>query len=119
MPSSLWSSYKHIDKMLSLADVFDKTKTSSSSQMVTDVMNAVGYPILTYGIMPLVGWLLMLIFCIPVCCIASHCLPYQSHSRAKKKARQYARRIIQRQHQSIPPGSDPLMHTALHGNREM
>lgn len=108
MPSSLWHSYKDFGKALELLDLYKELQGVSVSQAVKQTVQTVGYPVVTYGIVPLVGWALMLIFCIPALCVATRCLPYQKYSRRERRTRKIANKILKEQAKTVENGTDPL-----------
>lgn len=113
MPSSLWHSYKDFEKALELLSLYKELQGASVSQAVKQTVQTVGYPVVTYGIVPLVGWALMLVFCIPAFCVATRCLPYQKYSRREKQARKLANRLLKEQAKTVENGTDPLDDTSL------
>lgn len=108
MPSSLWHSYKDFGKALELIDLYKELQGASVSHAVKQTVQTVGYPVVTYGIVPLVGWALMLIFCIPALCVATRCLPYQKYSRRNRQTRKLANKILKEQTKTVEKGTDPL-----------
>ncbi|CAL6027893.1 Conserved_hypothetical protein [Hexamita inflata] len=110
---SLWSTYPvTLDDMVTMY---------SSKQKYQDLLSAsdfktlgtsalkepIAMPMIFYILLPLVGMVLAMIFCLPVAFGICCCVPFRRYKRAQKKLDKVSKKFLKAQHIKLPPKSQP------------
>ncbi|CAL6007316.1 Conserved_hypothetical protein [Hexamita inflata] len=110
---SLWSTYPvTLDDMVTMY---------SSKQTYQDLLSAsdfkglgtsalkepIAMPMIFYILLPLVGMVLAMIFCLPVAFGICCCVPFRRYKRAQKKLDKVSKKFLKAQHIKLPPKTQP------------
>ncbi|CAL6093603.1 Conserved_hypothetical protein [Hexamita inflata] len=110
---SLWSTYPvTLDDMVTMYSSKQKYQdllsASDFKTLGTSAMKEpIAMPMIFYILLPLVGMVLAMIFCLPVAFGICCCVPFRRYKRAQKKLDKVSKKFLKAQHIKLPPKSQP------------